>query len=79
MCSRKLHRIRTRRINSDFVEFSLALSPRQAELLKFLVDQTLDGHGHELKESVIAAEVCGTRTTIQNARRTSGAKSAGFA
>jgi tetratricopeptide (TPR) repeat protein len=38
---------------------ALALSPRQAELLKFLVDQTLDGHGHELKESVIAAEVCG--------------------
>jgi tetratricopeptide (TPR) repeat protein len=36
-----------------------ALSPRQAELLKFLVEQTLDGHGHELKESVIAADVCG--------------------
>ena len=38
---------------------ALALSPRQAELLKFLVEQTLDGHGHQLKESVIAAEVCG--------------------
>jgi len=37
----------------------LALSPRQAELLKFLVEQTLDGRGHQLKESVIAAEVCG--------------------
>ena len=37
----------------------LALSPRQAALLKFLVEQTLDGRGHELKESVIAAEVCG--------------------
>jgi tetratricopeptide (TPR) repeat protein len=37
----------------------LALSPRQAELLKFLVEQTLYGHGHELKESVIAAEVYG--------------------
>jgi tetratricopeptide (TPR) repeat protein len=38
----------------------LALSPRRAELLKFLVEQTLDGHGNELKESVIAAEVYGT-------------------
>jgi tetratricopeptide (TPR) repeat protein len=37
----------------------LGLSPRQAELLKFLVEQTLDGRGHELKESVIAGEVCG--------------------
>jgi len=37
----------------------LALSPRRAELLKFLVEQTLDGHGGDLKESVIAAEIYG--------------------
>jgi tetratricopeptide (TPR) repeat protein len=37
----------------------LALSPRRAELLKFLVEQTLDGHGNDLKESVIAAEIYG--------------------
>jgi tetratricopeptide (TPR) repeat protein len=37
----------------------LALSPRRAELLKFLVEQTLDGHGNSLKESVIAAEIYG--------------------
>ncbi len=37
----------------------LALSPRRAELLKFLVEQTLDGHGDDLKESVIAAEIYG--------------------
>jgi len=37
----------------------LASSPRRAELLKFLVEQTLDGHGNDLKESVIAAEIYG--------------------
>src|SRR5579863_1377578 len=36
-------------------------SKQSQELLRYIVDQTLSGHGHLLKERVIGAEVFGRR------------------
>ena len=42
-------------------------SERLSAFLKFVVEQTLDGHGHQLKEQVLATEVYGKGTDFGTA------------